>query len=168
MVTKLLFMPPSEDILFARGLSATYGGNSVYKKGVRAGFPFESSDFTENGNIYHDEWFADRAGGGQELIKVSGKIFTRVYAGGTISHKKLSKLGLTKAEVIEFLKRQMRENGDHIRLHQDFISDPEGDWLYEYKVIGTNPEIPLTTGRELIYYQKTIVFEQEFIICPVD
>src|SRR3989344_4796344 len=105
--------------LLAKGLAQDFAGGTVMSGVKRAGFDFKSSHFEENGNIYHDEWFADRAGAGQEVVKVGDVTYSRVYAGGTLQVEKLQELGTDKGQIMTFLKKQMLENGEKIRLHTD-------------------------------------------------
>ena len=50
----------------------------------RGNFEFNANHFEIEDGIYHDEWCADRAGGGQEIVIVGDETYTRVYAGGTV------------------------------------------------------------------------------------
>ena len=129
--------------LLTKGLQKGFGGKTTKEKVQRGSFELESSHYeTRDGDIYHDEWMADRVGGGQELVEVNGKRYTRVYGGGTVSEETLESLGLTKKEVMGFLKEQITVNGDKIRLHEDFEPEPEGDWRYEYKIVDREDGIP--------------------------
>lgn len=161
-------MSQETDLLLAKGLAQGFAGGTVMSGVKRAGFDFKSSHFEEDGNVYHDEWFADRAGAGQEVVKVGDVTYSRVYAGGTLPVEELQKLGIDKGQIMIFLKKQMLENGEKIRLHTDFTPSAEGDWQYSYKVTDTNPQIPLTMGKEIITFKGNLVFEHDFIICPVD
>lgn len=154
--------------LLIKGLKEGFAGGTTMQDVKRKCFNLKSSHYEEGSNIYHDEWFADRAGGGQEIIKVKDITFTRVYAGGTIPTEDLKKLGISKGHVMIFLKKQITENGEKIRLYSDFETKPEGDWQYSYKVLNTNKEIPLTVGKEVIKYKDQLVFVHDFIISPVD
>lgn len=154
--------------LLSKGLARGFAGGTVMSGVKRSIFDFKSSHFEENGDIYHDEWLADRAGSGQEVVKAGDIIYSRVYAGGTLSVEELQKLGTDKGQIMTFLKKQMLENGEKIRLNTDFVPEAEGDWQYSYKITDTNPQIPLTMGKETIMFKGRLVFEHDFIICPVD
>ncbi|MBU0572212.1 hypothetical protein KKH23_00905 [Patescibacteria group bacterium] len=155
--------------MLTRGLQEGFGGETTRKSVARGGFTLESSHYeTKDGNTYHDEWMADRVGGGQELVEVDGKRFTRVYAGGTISEEALKDFGLTKKDVISFLKKNILENGDKIRLQGNFQPEAEGDWQYKYNVIDREESIPVTVGKEHIYYKGELVFVHNFIISPIE
>lgn len=155
--------------LLTKGLQEGFGGETTRKSVDRGGFSVESSHYeTKDGRVYHDEWLADRVGGGQELVEVDGKRFTRVYAGGTISEEALQDFGLTKKNVISFLKKNILENGDNIRFHADFEPEAEGDWQYKYKVIDREESIPVTAGKEYIYYKGKLVFVHHFVISSVE
>ncbi len=154
--------------MLARGLQKGFGGGTVRLGVGRGGFDVESSHLEGGGSVYHDEWVADRVGGGQELVQVGDRIYTRVYAGGTIAESELKRLGVTKKEVIAYLKSQILQNGDKIRLHKDFYPEPEGDWGYTYKIIDSEEGVPMTTGKECIYYKGQMVFTHIFLLCPVE
>lgn len=154
--------------LLSKGLQQGFAGGSIREGVSRSGFDLESSHFEDDGNVYHDEWKADRVGGGQELVKVGDKEYTRVYAGGTVSEEELQRLGITKKDVIGFLKRQILTHGNKIRLRTNFESEQEGDWGYNYKVIDNEAGVPLTTGKERVYYKGQLVFVHNFLICPVE
>ncbi len=154
--------------LLNKGLKAGYAGGIVRKGVKREGFSLESSHLEINGGKYHDEWLAGRVGGGQELVKNNGDTFTRVYAGGTIADKRLELLGITGRDVIGFLKTQMTENSEYIRLFDNFTPKPEGDWQYKYEIIDKEDGIPIITGKESIFYKKELVFTHILILCPVE
>ena len=155
--------------LLTKGLQEGFGGGTVRKGVDRGGFKVESSHYeTEDGDAYHDEWLANRVGGGQELIEIDGNRFTRVYAGGTISEEALKDLGLTKKDVVGFLKKQILENGENLRLCDDFLPEAEEDWRYEYKIIDKEDDIPVTMGKESIYFKEELVFVHNFVLSPVE
>ncbi|MFH1601526.1 MAG: hypothetical protein ABIB61_01060 [Candidatus Shapirobacteria bacterium] len=157
------------EALLSKGLEEGFGGKTVRENVQRGPFELESSHYeTEEGNVYHDEWLANRVGGGQEIVEVDGKRFTRVYAGGTVSEEILESLGLTKKEVIAFLKGQITKNGDEIRLYEDFGPESEGDWQYEYQIMDREDDIPVTTGKESIFYQGELVFVHVFALSPIE
>jgi len=161
-------MSQETDKLFAKGLAAGFAGGTVIQGIERSGVSGKSSYLDTDGGVYDDKWFADRAGGGQEIVKVDGVTYTRVYAGGTIPLVDLKLMRITKRDVMVFLKKQMVENGEKIRLGTNFEPEPEGDWRYVYKVLDTDPEIPLILGKETIEYKGIKVFVHNFIICPID
>lgn len=156
------------DKLLAKGLAAGFGNGTVRTGITRGSFDIDSSHLETIKEIYHDEWVAIRIGGGQELVKSGNVTYTRVYAGGVIPTKDLEKMGITIAEIMDVLKKQIVENGEKIRLHTDFEPKLDSPWQYSYKVTGTNKDLSMTTGKELIKYKNTIVFEHDFIICPVE
>lgn len=161
-------MSEEVDKLLAKGLKEGFAGGTIMRGVKRGVFDLKSSHFESDGDVYHDEWYADRAGGGQEIVRAGEATFTRVYAGGTITSEKLEELRITKGDVMAFLKKQMVENGERIRLHTNFEPEPEGDWQYSYRVLDTDSEIPLTLGKEVIRYKGRLVFVHDFIISPVD
>jgi hypothetical protein len=161
-------MSTKTDKLLNHGLKEGFGGSTVMSDVQRTGFSLKSSHFENEDGVYHDEWFADRAGGGQEIVKSEEITYTRVYAGGTIPLEKLADLGISKSDVMKFLKKQITENGEKIRLYSNFEPAAEGDWQYSYKVINSDLEIPLTAGKETIKFKGNLVFVHVFVISPVD
>lgn len=161
-------MSNKTDEFLAKGLKSGFGGGNVMQNVKRSGFNLDSSHFEDKKGRYHDEWAAARAGGGQELVWVEGKNYTRVYAGGTINPIALDKLGIKIDDVMVFLKKIILNNASLIRLHQNFGPIQEKDWSYSYTVIERNEQIPLTTGKEEILYKGKLVFQHNFLICPVD
>lgn len=157
-----------EDLrLLSQGLNAGFAGGTERGKSERGGFGFETSHFVDGDNKYHDEWVAGRVGGGQEVIEVGGKRFTRLYAGGTIASDKLAEIGLTKKEIIGYLVAKIRELGDKTRLIDECRVD-DGDWAYEYTQLDDEQEIPLITRKEVIRYKGGVVFVHNFLLCPVE
>jgi len=161
-------MSKNIDKLLARGLMEGFAGGTAMADIQRADFHLKSSHFENEDGIYHDEWFADRAGGGQEIVKVGEETYTRVYAGGTVPREVLAQLGISVGDVMTFLKKQIIENGEKIRLHTSFELKNEGDWQYSYKVLDRDEGIPLTLGKEMIGYKGKTVFVHVFVISPVD
>jgi len=154
--------------LLSEGLAAGFGGDTNTQDVNRGGFELQSSHYiSPEGGIYHDEWAADRAGGGQELADKDGQRFTRVYAGGTIAEDELAKIGITKGDIMGYLKERLTQDGDKIRLSTNFGAE-HGDWSYSYKVTDKDDEIPMTTGTEIISYKGRKVFKHVFIMCPVE
>jgi hypothetical protein len=156
-----------EDLTFlSLGLNAGFVGETERGKSDREGFIFETSHFEDGKGKYHDEWVAGRVGGGQEVIQINGKSFTRLYAGGTIDLDELTKIGLTKKDVILYLKEKIRELGDRTRLLEHCTIE-DGDWNYEYCLLDEEPDIPLVTAKEIIRYRGKCVFVHNFLLCPV-
>lgn len=154
--------------LLSEGLIKGYGGNN-YQKIKRGIFSGESSHFeAQTDQIYHDEWFTESyLGGGQELVKVGEDKYTRLYAGGTPKSEYLEKLGITKKQINEHLKKRIVELKDKTRLLENYQSKTEGDWQYSYKITSTNPEIPVVTAIETITYKGKVVHIHPFILCPI-
>ena len=98
---------------------AGYGGKTKFVSVHRGGFELKSSEFSENGIEYIDQWLAKDAGGGQELVRFDGEEFTRLYAGGIVKPERLAKLGITGKEIIEFLVKQISLLGEKTRLFDD-------------------------------------------------
>ena len=144
-----------------KGLVAGYGGETEFKKNIRGTFETISSHYEKEGIIYHDEWID---GGGQEIVKSEGELFTRVYAGGTINEEKLNNLGIKKEEIISYLISKIKELGDKTRLFSDCSLVNDGDWSYEYKVIDDEEALEITVGKEIIKYKNEIVFVHCFVL----
>ena len=160
-------MDPKIKKLLGVGLSGGYGKNN-YGKISRAGFDLESSDYQGDEGKYHDEWAAHRNGGGQELVRTAdGKIWTRIYAGGTPDEDLLVSFGTNSKEVGEKIQYFLRAVGTKSRFDEDFNLD-EGDWSYSYKVMVDNKEINVILGEEQIKYNGKVVFAHYLINSPVD
>jgi hypothetical protein len=125
----------------------------------------------EAGLAYHDEWTNGRLGGGQELAKLTDEeqeeTLTRLYAGGVIAPEELEALGVTRKEVIGYLKKQIIENGDKTRLYEDFEPEADGDWQYRYRILDYDHQIDLYISKETIFYKGVFVFAHGFLISPV-
>lgn len=104
--------------LLTAGLAEGYAGVQEPEVVERAGFSGKSNDYTHpDGGHYHDEWFANDNGGGQELVIQDDEKFTRLYGGGVISTEELQKLGLTTTDVISRLITSVKELKEKTRLH---------------------------------------------------
>jgi hypothetical protein len=171
--------------LLTRGLQQGFAGKTKLQTVSRGGFSVTASHFTESTAaspagtkkaaeqqhskaLYHDEWAADRSGGGQELARVGDQIYTRVYAGGTLPEATLEELGTTKAQIMKFLIAQLAKLGEKTRLETDCGPLREGDWEYAYRVTEKNDDISYTCGKEEIRYQGHLVFVHHFVMCAVE
>jgi len=134
------------------GLLAGYGGKTEFHRVNRGSFELKSSHFEDGDIVYHDEW---SNGGGQEIIKVDGEMFTRVYAGGVLGDSK---------EVIPKLIFFIQKLSNKTRLFSD-CQLTDGDWQYQYKIIDSDSGI--TTGKETIKFQNQIVFIHIFVLSPI-
>lgn len=151
----------------AKGLVKGFAGYTDREQISRGDFDFETSHLEEDGARYHDEWIADRVGGGQEVIEVDGEKFTRLYAGGTVSLEELKRLELTKKDVIKYLIEKIQQLGDKTRLLEECEQD-DGDWAYRYGLLDKESRIPVVVGKEVIEYKGEMVFVHDFLICPVE
>jgi hypothetical protein len=160
-------MKPEIKAILTKGLGEGYVGKSVRGKVERAGFPFETSDYSGSEGKYHDEWFAHESGGGQELAKdLDGEMATRVYAGGTLAEEELTKFGINGKDVIGKLIYFVNESGDKTRLDTD-TELTDGDWNYYYKVMKSVKEIPVIVAEEGILFKNNLVFIHFHINSPV-
>lgn len=153
--------------MLTRGLQAGFAGESTRERSARGGFEFESSHYTDSEGRYHDEWIADRVGGGQEIVEIDGVCFTRLYAGGTISLPELEAMGITKKDVIGYLISKIRQVGAATRLLEECQVE-DGDWSYHYHALDQEAAIPLFTAREEINFKEQLVFVHNFLLCPVE
>ena len=155
------------------GLQKGFAGELEHGKTIRHGWG--TVEFSHMGQVvdgkavaYQDEWVGDRTGGGQELISVDGDDhFTRVYAGGMLNYEELEKMGIKKKDVLSFLKSQILEHGEKLRLFSDFEPESIGKWKYVYKILFSDPEIGITDAKESILYDGTVVFIHGVLISPV-
>lgn len=163
--------PLNPQAILTLGLQKGFGGDTNMTKADRAGFAITASHFedTIDGQpvVYHDEWAASRAGGGQELVRVAEQQYTRVYAGGTISDEALARLGISEQDVMAFLMKMIQQLGDKTRLAADCPPVTDGDWRYQYTVQEQLDEIPLTVGKEEIRYKGDMVFVHWFLMTEV-
>ncbi|MFH0749503.1 MAG: hypothetical protein V1917_01135 [Candidatus Gottesmanbacteria bacterium] len=156
------------DRLLTDGLAEGYAGIKKPEKIQRSGFAGNANDYVApDGGHYHDEWFADDNGGGQELVKEGEEQSTRVYAGGVIPVEELQKLGLTTKDVITRLVTSVRELKEKTRLDTPCsLTLPDG-WEYKYEILKQSEEVPLTIGYESIKYNGREVFAHGHMISPV-
>src|SRR5690348_12450503 len=89
---------------FSKALLAGYGGKTIFEKVERGPFAMLSSTLNEGSLAYVDQWFAGQLGGGQEILEIAGKRYTRLYGGGTLDNEALGTLGIDHGKVIEALK----------------------------------------------------------------
>lgn len=153
--------------LLTEGLKSGFAGETQSLQVNRGSFVLKSSHLENSEGEYHDEWIADRVGGGQEIIKVGDSQFTRLYAGGTIAIEELSRLEITKKDVMKYLISQINKMGNKTRLFEDCVSQ-DGDWSYQYQLIDSEDDIPVFMGKETINYKDTKVFVHNFLLCPIE
>jgi hypothetical protein len=161
-------MSEKVDKLITDGLAEGYAGTKKPDKIQRAEFGGKANDYIspESGH-YHDEWFADDNGGGQELVVIGDEQATRVYGGGVIPVEELQKLGLTTKDVISRLITSVKELGEKTRLHEPCSFQLPDGWEYEYTLLKKSDEVPLTIGYESIRYNGREVFAHGHIISPI-
>ena len=121
------------DKLLTDGLVAGYAGTMKPEPVRRVGFAGKANDYTDSNNgHYHDEWFADDNGGGQELVRQLKKRATRLYAGGVIPVEELQLLDLTTKDVISQLITGVRELKGKTRLHEPASLELPDGWSYTH------------------------------------
>lgn len=161
-------MSEKTDNLLTEGLAEGYAGVKKPEKIQRSGFLGKANDFIgPEGGHYHDEWFADDNGGGQELINIGEEQFTRLYGGGVIPVEELQKLGLTTKDVISRLITSVRELKEKTRLHKPCTLELSGGWNYKYEIIKKSKEVPLTIGYESIEFEGRELFAHAHILSPI-
>jgi hypothetical protein len=161
-------MPERTDKLLTDGLAEGYAGTKKPERIQRTGFLGKANDYVSpEGGHYHDEWFANDNGGGQELVTDKDEHSTRVYAGGVISTEELQKLGLTTKDVISRLITSVRELKDKTRLDSPCSLELPDGWKYKYEILKKSDEVPLTIGYESIEYNGREVFAHGHIISPI-
>jgi len=154
--------------LLTDGLSEGYAGVKKPEIIQRSKFVGKANDFISPlGGHYHDEWFADDNGGGQELVKEGDEQFTRLYGGGVIPVEELQKLGITTKDVISRLITSVQELKEKTRLYEPTsLKLPDG-WDYKYSILKKSKEVPLTIGYESIEYNGREVFAHGHILSPI-
>ncbi|MCJ7805759.1 hypothetical protein MUP46_03925 [Patescibacteria group bacterium] len=170
-ITGVVISKEIKEIL-TRGLTSGYAGRNLRTPVDRGGFSFESSHYEGAEGVYHDEWLAQITGGGQEVVEVDGKKFTRLYAGGVAPAEQLEKLGITKKDVAGYLKWKIRGLGGMTRLDRTCMptetDGDNGEWRYAYRVLDRREDISLTLGEETIFYKEETVFIHLFLLTPVE
>ena len=108
-------MSQKTDEATTAGLLAGYGGRTKFVSVQRGSFELKSSQFTESGIDYIDQWLPKDTGGGQELVRIDGEEFTRLYAGGLVRPEKLAELGISGKEVTGHLIKRISALGSKTR-----------------------------------------------------
>lgn len=151
-----------------KGLMHGYAGGGSIKPVDRGGFKGKAASVQfEHHNRYHDEWFAQHSGGGQELVSIGDLQFTRLYAGGTPEQSVLDEVGITKTEVSDYLRKKIIELKETTRLFESCHPESDGDWQYSYTVSEDHEQIAITVAKEVITYKSADVHIHAFILCPV-
>ncbi len=162
------FMSVKITKLLTDGLIEGYAGTKEPESIHRSSFAGKSNDYiNKTGEHYHDEWFADDNGGGQELVETAEEKATRLYAGGVIPIEELQTLGITTKDVISRLITSVRELKGETRLHEPASLDLPDGWTYTYEILKKSEEVPLTIGYESISLNGREVFAHGHMISPV-
>ncbi len=161
-------MSERTDKLLSDGLAAGYAGEKKPSSVNRSNFEGKANEFhSPEGGKYHDEWFADDNGGGQELVELNKEKYTRLYGGGVIPVENLEELGLTTKDVISRLIASVKELKEKTRLHEECSLELPDGWNYKYAILKKSKEVPLTIGYESIEYNGREVFAHAHILSPV-
>jgi len=150
-----------------KGLVFGYGGKTKFSTVTRGSFQLNASHLEEGDLTYHDEWLPGNTGGGQELIKVGDQRFTRLYAGGVIKEDKLKEFGITKKDVIDFLKTTILKQQQKTRLFQSCNPKSKTDWSYSYQILDSQKSVPVIFAKETISFRGQVVFIHSFLLCPI-
>ena len=78
----------------------------------------------------------------------------------------LSTLGVTKDDVMAFLKKSLQTLGAKTRFDEPAHLE-EGQWTYQYAVIDRDATTGLITSKETIAFKGTPVFVHLFIISRI-
>lgn len=154
--------------LLTNGLLEGYAGVKKPEHIKRSEFEGKTNDYVNlQGGRYHDEWFANENGGGQELVKEGDEQFTRLYGGGVIPVEELKKLDITTKNIISRLRLSIGELKEKTRLYEPAsLSLPDG-WEYKYIILKKSEEVPLTIGYESIEYKGKEVFAHGHILSSI-
>ncbi|PJE62314.1 hypothetical protein COU88_05625 [Candidatus Roizmanbacteria bacterium CG10_big_fil_rev_8_21_14_0_10_39_6] len=155
------------DNLLTKGLAVGYAGTQKPKLVERVGFTGASNHFVSSNGTYHDEWFADKNGGGQELVIAGKESATRLYGGGVSSTEELTQLGLTAGDVIQRLIVSVQQLGGKTRLHEPCSLELPDGWRYVYTILKKSEKVPLTIGYESILYNGREVFAHGHILSSI-
>ncbi len=112
---------------------------------------------------YTDTYLNARISSGVDEATFPGGKITREYGGQTEDASVLEPLGITEAEVFEFLIEIILANGPLTRLANDF-STTDDDWKYEYIVTYKDKDETEVLGTEKIFYKGVQVFIHYFDI----
>jgi len=154
--------------VLTNGLTAGFAGSIQPTDIERAGFSGKSNEYSDpDGGHYHDEWFANENGGGQELVETTEEKVTRLYAGGVIPIEELQALGITTKDVISHLITSVRELKGKTRLYDPISLELPDGWKYTYEIMKKCKEVPLTIGYESITLNGREVFAHGIMISPV-
>lgn len=161
-------MSETIDNLLTEGLAEGFAGTKKPETIQRSGFHGKANDhMSSDGGQYHDEWFADDNGGGQELVEARGERSTRLYGGGVIPTEELQQLGLTTKDVIHRLITSVNELKGKTRLHESCSLELPDGWKYDYEILKKSEEVPLTIGYESLKFNGREVFAHGHMLSPV-
>lgn len=161
-------MSEKTDKLLTEGLVEGYAGVKKPERVQRSGFSGKANDFIgPEGGHYHDEWFADDNGGGQELVSQGEEQFTRLYGGGVIPSEELQNLGLTTKDVISHIITSIKELKEKTRLYEPCTLELSDGWNYKYEIIKKSEEVPLVVGYESVELNGREVFAHAHILSPI-
>jgi hypothetical protein len=154
-------------VILTAGLLNGYLTNNTVREQRISSFKFQNTGYSSPEGVYEDRWIGKSSGGGQEVVKVNGIEYTRVYAGGCLEKEKLEKLGITKEDIDKFRKEALLELTDQTRL-DDVASYQTGFWDYGYDIEDEfEGEFGVIQGMEQINYNEERVFLHRFLLCPV-
>lgn len=159
-------MRHAENILI-QGLKAGYAGGEAPREVFRGTFAGKESSSSFPDAEYNDQWFFKRTGGGQDIAREGDETVTRVFAGGIVDPEKLQGLHITEKDVLTYHKQKLSELVERTRLHEPVVPDADGDWQYQYQILTSYPDVPLSIGVETIEYKGQEVFVHVFVNTPI-
>jgi hypothetical protein len=144
--------------LLTKGLSEGFAGNADKKRLFIAGVEFERTAFRNfDGGEYVDTWSPK---GGFEVAHVNGENEIRLYMGRVVNEATLKRLGITKKDVLNQLKLNLRKLGNKTRLYENcgpiFDGDDEAysKWRYEHLVLKRDEPFGLQISVETMFYKN--------------
>lgn len=157
----------SPETLLTKGLLEGYASSGGGVESQRGGFPIRVIHSESGAGKYHDEYSAEVTGAGQEFSDNGEQKYSRSYAGGTIPLEELTKLGITGDTVLAYLVSKVSELGQKTRLHTSILPPADDRFRYQYEIIEKEPSIPVTVGKESVFYDEVLVFVHYFLLCPI-
>lgn len=144
--------------LLHKGLTQEFSGGGTTEELIISGRAVKVTIIQfPDGTIYRDQFFTNGGGGFETFINKDGKGVIRKYAGNSSSSERLTELGLTEKEIMDFLAKVILNNALSTRLDSD-VAFIEGDFRYNYSVTNIIDDPFLIIGIEEIFYKGKLVF----------
>jgi hypothetical protein len=154
--------------ILTAGLLNGFAGKTELNEIVQDGFSFTTSSYVGPEGEYVDRW---TGAGGQEVARAkNGKMYTRLYGGGTLDIDKLNALGLSEKDIIGpngVLVYFLKKLGDLTRLTEDMTMS-DGKFTYNYNITDEELGGRVLQAKEWIGYDKeTTIFVHYFILALI-